>query len=137
MWAIIFAILLCTQYYISGGNRPKNEKMKFHAQNKSVFLTETTNQPTNWAKTLGNSISTTQTNEINFTSHSSDHSLQEAITENTLCLQRIDLCTKNSKKCISISADIDLTSGFSLWKQISQTKTGNWKNSAVIHFLRP
>ena len=97
MWAIIFAILLCTQYYISGGNRPKNAKLKFHAQNKSVFPTEKISRPINWAETLGNKNSTTNTYEIKFTSHSSDHSSQEANPTNSFCRERIEISTKTEK----------------------------------------
>ena len=87
--------------------------MKLHAQNKSVFPTEIINRPINWAETLGNKISTTNTYEIKFTLHSSNHSSQEANPTNSFCQQRIEISTKNRKKCISISADIDLTTGFS------------------------
>ena len=106
-------ILLYVQSYISGENRPKIAEVKFHAQIKSVFLTETTNQPVNLAETLGNVISTTYKNKINLSSHSSDHSSQEANPTNLFCQQRVEISTKNRKKCISISANINLTTGFS------------------------
>ena len=112
MWAILIAILLCAQNFINGKNRLENAKSKFHAQNQSVSLTGKINQPINRAITLGKSNLTIDTYEINFTTHSSDHNSQEANAITSFWPQQIEISTKNSKKCISISADNDLTSGF-------------------------
>jgi hypothetical protein len=112
MWAILIAILLCTQNYINKENRPENAKSKFHAQNQSVYPTEKINRPTNWAETLGNSKSTIATNELNFTAHFSDHNSQEANAEILKWSQKPLLATKFGKNCTRKLSDNELTSQF-------------------------